>query len=98
MAQSTGIVLAAGGVTAANELLFAPLAGEGTPWKDFNWRIIPATAVVAVAMAGLEKLSPRLAVGLSVTMLITAMTVQFGKSAPPIANIAKTLGYAGKVA
>jgi hypothetical protein len=49
-------------------------------------------------MAGLEKLSPRLAVGLSVTMLITAMTVQFGKSAPPIANITKALGYGGKVA
>jgi hypothetical protein len=93
MAQTTGIVLAVGSITAANELLFAPLAGQGTPWQDFNWRIIPATGIFALAMAGLEKISPQLAVGFSVTALITVLFASFGKAAPPVTNLAKVLGY-----
>ena len=96
MSETTGIVLATGAITAANELIFAPLAGHGTPWKDFNWRIIPATGVFALAMYGLEQVSPKLAVGISVTALITALLAQLGKAAPPVKNIAQVLGYGGK--
>ena len=95
MATSTGIVLAVGGITAANELLFAPLAGDGTPWKNFNWRIIPATGVFALAMAGLEQLSPQLAIGLSLTALVTVLFASFGKAPPPVTNLSKILGYGG---
>ena len=96
MAETTGIVLAIGGITAANELIFAPLAGHGTPWKDFNWRIIPATGVFALALYGLEQVSPKLAVGIAVTGLVTVLLAQFGKAAAPVKNIAQVLGYGGK--
>jgi hypothetical protein len=98
MAESTGIVLAVGGITAANEVLFAPLAGHGTPWKNFNWRIIPATGIVALTLAGLEKLSPQLGVGIAYIMLITVLFTRFGKAPAPVENAAYALGYGKKPA
>ncbi len=92
MAQATALVLAVGAITAGNELLFAPLAGNGTS-KQFNWRIIPATGVFALAMTGLEKISPRLAVGIATTALITTLFTSFGNAQSPVANIATALGY-----
>lgn len=90
---AVSLALATGGVTAANELLFAPLAGHGKPWEDFNWRVIPATAVFALALDGLSKLSPTLATGLGITAFLTAMLAQFGNAASPLVNLAKVLGY-----
>jgi hypothetical protein len=93
MAESTGIVLMVGGLTAANELLFAPLAGHGTPWKDFNWRIIPATGILALALAGLEKINATFAKGLAYIALITVLFTKFGNAPPPVENISTVLGY-----
>lgn len=93
MSAAVTLAFSAGAVTAANELLFSPLAGHGTPWQDFNWRIIPATAVFALAMAGLDKISPNLAVGISLTAFLTALLAQFGNAAAPVTNLAKALGY-----
>jgi hypothetical protein len=87
------LALTTGAITGSNELLFAPLAGHGTPWKDFNWRIIPATAVFALALDGLSKLSPTLATGLGITAVLTALLAQFGNAASPLVNVAKVLGY-----
>jgi hypothetical protein len=86
-------VLAIGGITAANEALFAPLAGHGTPWQNFNWRVIPATGVLALALAGLEKLSPALGVGLAYIALITVLVARFGNAPSPVENLAHVLGY-----
>jgi hypothetical protein len=93
MAASTGIVLAAGGITAANEVLFAPLAGHGSPWKDFNWRVLPATAGLALALAGLEHLAPQFAVGLAWLSLGAVLVVRFGNAPTPLENILKVMGY-----
>lgn len=82
-----------GGITAANELLFAPLAGHGTPWKDFNWRVIPATAVFALALAGIEQLSPVFAKGLGYIALITVLFAPMGNAPAPAENLSKVLGY-----
>lgn len=92
MAESTGIVLTVGAVTAANELLFAPLVPGGVK-ASFNWRIIPATAVLAFTLAGLEKLTPGFAVGLAWLSLLTAATQSFGNAASPVDNLLKILGY-----
>jgi hypothetical protein len=96
MSAVTSVVLATGGITAANELIFAPLSGHGTPWKDFNWRIIPATGILALALKGVEVISPHIAMGLAVTGLITALITNFGNAPAPILNIANTLGYGPK--
>lgn len=82
-----------GGITAANEVLFAPLAGNGTPWQNFNWRIIPATAVFALAMAGVDQISPTLGKGISVIALVTVLITRFGNAPAPVENISKVLGY-----
>lgn len=90
MAASTGIVLAVGGITAANELVLAPLAGQKA---SFNWRLIPATAGLALALAGLEKIAPQFAIGLATLCLFTVLVVPFSNKPTPLENASKVLGY-----
>jgi hypothetical protein len=90
VADSTGIVLAVGGLTAANELLFAPATGGKV---SFNWRIIPATAGLALALAGLERLSHPFAVGLAWLSLAAVLSVPFGNAPTPLQNAIKIMGY-----
>lgn len=91
MAASTGPVLAAGAITFVNEGLLAPAAGEGAP--KWNWRVIPATAGLALALAALEKLAPGFATGLAWLTLATALLVPFGNAPTPVQTAAKALGY-----
>lgn len=93
MAASTGPVLVAGGITAVNELVFAPAEGQGL---HFNWRILPATAGLALALAGLEQVAPGFAVGLAWLCVATTLIVPFGNAPTPLENAAKVLGYAQK--
>lgn len=93
MARSTGIVLTVGGITAANEVLFAPLTGQGTPWHDFNWRLIPATGGLALGLAGLERLAPTFAVGLAWLSLLAVLTIPFGNAPTPLDNFIRMMGY-----
>ena len=53
--KSTGYVLAAGGLALANEAIFVPLETGKTPLQTINWRIIPATAILALVLAGVEQ-------------------------------------------
>jgi hypothetical protein len=94
MLRSTGLVLAAGGIEIANEALFAPLSGHGTPWKDLNWRLIPATALLALALGGLEKIAPGFAVGLAGLTLLAVFIIPYGHAATPLDNALKMMGYA----
>lgn len=72
MAQSTGIILTAGGISFANEWLQT---------KTPNWRIPVATGVAAMFLMGIEKIYPRAAMGLGTIVLITVfMTPLHGKS------------------
>lgn len=86
MAASTGPVIAAGTITAANELLF----GGGA----FNWRIVPATAGLALALGLLEKAAPQFAVGLAWLCVATVLIVPLGSAPTPIENALKAMGYA----
>lgn len=90
MAASTGIVLAVGGITAANELLFAPAAGGKA---GFNWKLIPAVGGLALALAGLEHISRPFAVGLAWLSLVAVLTVPFGNAPTPLDNALRIMGY-----
>lgn len=90
MAKSTGIVLAVGGITVANEVIFAPVLGEKVA---FNWKVIPAVAGLGLALAGLERAAPQFAVGLAWLSLVTVLVVPFGNAPTPLTNINKILGY-----
>jgi hypothetical protein len=91
--RTTGLVLAAGGIAVANEALFAPLAGRGTPWSNWNWRLIPATAILALALNGLEKVTPGFATGLAGLTLFATLVVPYGNANPPIQNVLKVMGF-----
>lgn len=86
-------MLAAGGIEIANEALFAPLSGQGTPWKNLNWRLVPATAILALALGGLEKIVPGFAVGLAGLTLAAVFLIPYGTAATPLQNILKVMGY-----
>jgi len=92
MAASTGYILAAAGIAAANEAIFAPAANDRPLWVDFNWRIIPATAIAGFTLAGLEKISEPLGKGLAMLALLTVLIVPLGNAPSPIANVSKMLG------
>lgn len=93
MAESTGIVLTAGAITLANEAIFAPVANHGKISEHFNWRIIPATLLGALALSGLEKIAPKFATGLAWLSLATVFIVPLGNAATPLDNALKVLGY-----
>lgn len=92
MAQSTGFILAAAGIAAANEAIFAPAAAHKPLWVDFNWRIVPATAIAAISVAGLETLSEPLGKGLAMLALLAVFMVPVGNAPSPIDNVSKLLG------
>lgn len=98
MARSTGIVLAAGAVVAANEALFLPALEHKSITQTFNWRILPATAGLAVALAGVEQLAPAFATGLAWLLLAAVFIVPLGSAPTPLDNALKVMGYAGKAA
>lgn len=87
--KSAGMVLAAGGIVAANELLFDPLTG-GKP--SFNWRIVPATLILALVLGGLEQVSAPFAKGLSGLVLLSVLIVPYGNAPTPLDNAAKIVG------
>lgn len=69
---ATAIVLLAGGSTFVNEWYQT---------KEVNWRIPVATLLIAAAIDGMATINSRAATGLSVIVLIGAVTTKFnGKS------------------
>lgn len=96
MAESTGLILATAGIAAANEMIFAPVA-QGKPlWIDFNWRLIPATALAALALGVLENVSPQLAKGLAALALLSVLILPVGNAPSPVENASKMLGIIKK--
>lgn len=97
MASAAGLVLAAGGIAAANEAIFAPIAAH----KDFTtsiktdtnlWRLVPATAILALTLTGLEKVSEPLGKGLAGLVLLAVLILPMGNAPTPLENAAKMVG------
>jgi hypothetical protein len=92
MLSSTGWVLAAGGLVAMNEAVFAPIVDHTAPWSNLNWRIVPATAILALVMGGIEKINQPFGKALGMLVFASVMIIPYGKAKTPIQNIAKVLG------
>jgi hypothetical protein len=97
MASAAGLVLAAGGIAAANEAIFVPISNH----KDFAtsiktdsnlWRLIPATAILALTLTGLEKVSEPLGKGLAGLVLLAVLILPVGNAPTPLENAAKMVG------
>lgn len=93
MARSTGPVLLAGALAAGNEVLLGPLAAHKAPDTGAVWRLVPVTAGLALALAGLERAAPGFTVGLA--WLLVAGVVLFPPAGGPsiLANANVILGY-----
>lgn len=92
MASAAGLILSAAGIAAANEAIFIP-ANSGKPlWNDFNWRLVPATAVAVLTLSALEKISPPLAKGLAGLALFSVIFVPVGNAPSPVDNLSKMIG------
>lgn len=97
MASASGMVLAAGGIAVANEAIFAPIAGGkdlgSSLSSDTNlWRLIPATAILALVLGGLEQVSEPLGKGLATMVLLSVLIVRVGNAPTPIENASKAIG------
>ncbi len=92
MAESTGLILATAGIVAANQLILEPAANKQPLFQSFNWKLIPATAIAAVLLAGFEQLSPQFAKGLAGLALLSVLIVPVGNAPSPVENASKMLG------
>lgn len=91
MASGAGFVLAAGALEIANEAVFAPLDQHKTAW-NFNWRIVPATAILAIVITGLEKVNAPFGKAMGGLVLIAVLIIPFGNAPTPIDNLTKLIG------
>lgn len=80
MAASTGPILAVGGLTLANRVVFND--------KAMDWRIPIATAITAVLFAGAERAVGPVAVKLAYLALITTVFVRVDPAVPAPAESA----------
>lgn len=93
MAEAATLAITVGAVTFANEALFAPLAEHQHAFKAVNWRIIPATALFAIALTGVSQLSQPFATGIGWIALFTVLFTRTGNAPAPIENVSTILGY-----
>jgi hypothetical protein len=86
---ATAIVLVAGGATFVNEWYQT---------KQVNWKIPVATLLIGAAIDGMSTINDRAAIGLSVIVLIGAVTTKFdGKSIiDTLSNVSGTVAAAPK--
>lgn len=96
MSRAIGPVILAGGLAAANEAILGPVAVHKAPDFAAVFRLLPATAGLALALAGLEKVAPQFAVGLA--WLLVAGVLVFSPTGGPslISNANTVLGITKK--
>lgn len=80
MARSTGPILAIGGLTIANRVIFND--------EEMDWRVPIATGIAAMLFSMAEKAWPKGAINLAWLALITSMFVRTGDSPSPIESAA----------
>lgn len=91
MGASTGPVILAGSLAAANEALFSPLAAGSKPDWGSVWRIVPVTAALALGLDLLEKAAPEFATGLAWLLVAGVFIFPPGNAAPVLTNVNKVL-------
>lgn len=82
MSQSTGPILAVGGITIANKTLLNS--------QPMDWKIVIATGLTAGMFALGDKAWPELSKGLAYLALISVLFVRLDKNTPaPVESLAK---------
>lgn len=96
MAESTGWILAAGGIVAVNEAVFVPAETGKLPDFTSVWRILPATALLAVGLAFLERAVPQFATGIAKLLVVGVLVFPIGNAPTPLQNASKLVSASGK--
>jgi hypothetical protein len=89
MAKAAGYVIAAGAIVLANDSIFVPIDTGSDPLKGINWRIVPATAILAILLTGVEKLAPEFGAALGGLVLLSVLVIPVGNAPTPLENVAK---------
>lgn len=95
--KSTGYVLAAGALVLANDAIFIPVETGKSPLQTINWRVVPATAIMAVALAGVEAIAPEFGAGLGLLVLLSVLVLPVGNGPTPLENLATLANGTNKV-
>lgn len=95
--KSTGYVVAAGALVLANDAIFVPVETGQSPLQTINWRVIPATAIMAVALAGVESIAPEFGAGLGLLVLLSVLVIPVGNAPTPLENLASVVNKTNKV-
>jgi hypothetical protein len=96
--KSTGYVIAAGALVLANDAIFVPTETGQSPLQTINWRVIPATAIMAVVLAGVESIAPEFGAGLGLLVLLSVLVIPVGNAPTPLENLAQLTTSTDKVA
>lgn len=80
MAQTTGPILAVGGLTLANRVVFND--------QPMDWKVPIGTAIAAVLFSGAERVAPRAAVALAYLALVSVVFVRVDPAVPSPAESA----------
>lgn len=91
MARAAGFVVAAGAIVAANEVIFVPIQSGSPAWNNLNWRIVPATAIMALLLSGVESLAPEFGAALGGLVLLSVLVIPFGNAPSPLQNLASAV-------
>lgn len=97
MAESTSWVLAAGSIVAVNEAVFVPAETGQAPDFSSVWRLIPATALLAVGLAFLEKAVPEFATGIAKLLVLGVLVFPVGKAPTPLQNASRLVSRTATV-
>lgn len=90
--KSTGYIIAAGGIVLANDAIFIPMETGQTPLQTINWRVVPATVIMALVVGGIESLNEGFGAGLGMLVLLSVLVIPMGKSGSPLENAARAFG------
>jgi hypothetical protein len=96
MAESTGWVLAAGGIVAVNEAIFVPTETGKPPDFTSVWKVAPAAGLLAVGLALLEKAIPEFAVGMAKLLVLAVLVFPVGNAPSPLQNAATVVAGTGE--
>lgn len=88
--KSTGYIIAAGAIALANDVVLAPMASKDKiDISQANWRIVPATAILALVIGGLGSISEGFGDGLGALILLSSLILPFGQgNKGPLQNLA----------
>lgn len=98
MAQSTGWILTAAGIVAVNEAVFVPVETGRAPDFTYLWRLAPATALLALGLAGLEKAVPEFATGIAKLLVLGVLVFPVGNAPTPLQSAARLVSKSGQAA